>query len=556
MKRATVRQLTSASAALAGAIGLMAVTAAADFGWQIVVSNGATVPGDTRKFNSYNQPSVNVDGLVVFRARSKGGAAGEPAHGVFARHMALGTPVRTIFNRNTLVPYPNNLGTLFVEPPSFPRIDMWSDTIASRGNHPPAWTYSLPDETETRGATTGIYTNPFSTLVTGASNVGVAPGFGFFAVPGTNPVTKFDVFPGAPAITDTTTLVFKGNYSVPDPNDPAVTISKTGVYYRDLMNGPAGGTLPVITIADSDTTMPGTATTFGSLAPPSAVARVAVFAAWDDEWAPTAGGIYLAPLTGSAPPLNALVRIGDQVPGERRDTVFSNIGEGVSFDGRFVGFWATWGSETKTLILQCPNEGNKDRVAFCKSAYPTGFETTVPVHQGIFVHDTKSGRTMAVAKAPDDFIDFVYWNYSGMVPGMAGHGEDTGEPARWRSAAFVAVSGLVDGRLTDTEVHTAFKARTGEVANGAYVNPRDGIYLGRAPGGSSIRTVVETGMDGTLIDPAAVDALTQTHLPVTEMGLERDGFRGRWLAISVSMGTEDAGWAGIYLTAVTSRASR
>jgi hypothetical protein len=51
-------------------------------------------------------------------------------------------------------------------------------------------------------------------------------------------------------------------------------------------------------------------------------------------------------------------------------------------------------------------------------------------------------------------------------------------------------------------------------------------------------------MDGTLIDPAAVD------LPVTEMGIERDGFRGNSLVINVSMGTEVAGWAGIYLTAV------
>jgi hypothetical protein len=48
------------------------------------VNNAVTVPGDTRKFNSYNQPSVNINRLVVFRARSKGGMSGEPAHGVFS----------------------------------------------------------------------------------------------------------------------------------------------------------------------------------------------------------------------------------------------------------------------------------------------------------------------------------------------------------------------------------------------------------------------------------------------------------------------------------------
>ena len=39
-------------------------------------------------------------------------------------------------------------------------------------------------------------------------------------------------------------------------------------------------------------------------------------------------------------------------------------------------------------------------------------------------------------------------------------------------------------------------------------------------------------------------------LPVTEMGIERDGFRGNSLVINASMGTEEAGWAGIYLTEV------
>ena len=34
------------------------------------------------------------------------------------------------------------------------------------------------------------------------------------------------------------------------------------------------------------------------------------------------------------------------------------------------------------------------------------------------------------------------------------------------------------------------------------------------------------------------------------MGIERDGFRGDAFAINVSMGSEEAGWAGIYLTTV------
>jgi hypothetical protein len=194
------------------------------FDWRTVVNNGVTVPGDTRAFNSYNQ-------LVVFRARSKGGSGGEPAHGVFTRDMAKKkAALVTIFDRNTIVPQPNNLNSMFVEPPSFPRIDMSSATIASRGNHQPVWNYLLPGgTTETRAGTTGIYTNPFGPLISGASNLGAVPDFDFFAVPGIDPAIKFDVFPGAPAVTDSTTIVFKGNYSVPDPNDPNATISKTGV---------------------------------------------------------------------------------------------------------------------------------------------------------------------------------------------------------------------------------------------------------------------------------------------------------------------------------------
>ncbi len=561
MKTARVSNLTILLLALAlTATVTQSAFAQTKSTWATVVNNGVVVPGDSRKFNSYNQPSINVNRLVVFRARSKGGTTGEPAHGIFTRDMAAETPLIRIFDRNTAVPQPNNLDSTFNEPPSFPRIDMWSDTVASRGNHQPVWRYTL-DDTESSAGTTGIYTNPFAYLIAGASNLGAVAEFDFFAVPGTDPAIKFDVFPGAPSVTDGATIVFKGNYSVPDPNNPGETISKTGVYYRDLTDAaipvsdgtqltPAGGTNRIVVIADTSTLIPDTNTLFGSTAPPSAADRTAVFSGFDNEESPTAGGIYLAPLNGPRPQLTTLVKIGEKVPGEKKGTVFNKLGEGVSFDGRFVAFWGAWGTETTTLTLQCPTEGNKARLAYCLEQYPDGFETTVPVHQGIFVYDTVSNSTSVVAKAPPDFADFVYWNFSGVAPGT-GESEDTGEPARWRSAEFVAVSGLVNGSLKDPAFHAAFKARTGEVVSGAYVNPVDGVYLRRGPNKSPIDTVVETGMDGTLIDPSTpIDQLTGKPLPVTEMGLERDGFRGNSLVINVTMGAEETGWAGIYLTTV------
>jgi hypothetical protein len=136
---------------------------------------------------------------------------------------------------------------------------------------------------------------------------------------------------------------------------------------------------------------------------------------------------------------------------------------------------------------------------------------------------------------------------------MTGHSEDDSEPARWRSAAFLATSGLVDHRHSDAVFHAVFKARTGRIVGGAYSDPVDGLYLRTGPGASRIAALVKTGTDATLIDPAGIEAITGAPLTITDMGVERDGFRGRWLAINVRMGTEDSGWAGIYLTEMPER---
>ena len=216
-------------------------------------------PG-ARTFNSYNQPSVNLDGLVVFRARSKGGdKLGQPTHGIYTRDMLTGGEIVRVLDRTTEVPEPNNLGTTFVETPSFPRIDMESDTIATRGNHQPVWTYTPLDSDETRAGTTGIYTNPFRELITGASKLGNVSELSFFEVPEPEfPGTPFEVFPGSPSVTGGNTIVFKGNYT-----GDRRAARKTGVYYRQLDDQAAGGTSPVVLIANNtDTLIPGTDTVF------------------------------------------------------------------------------------------------------------------------------------------------------------------------------------------------------------------------------------------------------------------------------------------------------
>jgi hypothetical protein len=204
--------------------------------------------------------------------------------------------------------------------------------------------------------------------------------------------------------------------------------------------------------------------------------------------------------------------------------------------------------------LYCREDGNKDLKAYCMSSASGNLqdsvgwyqEKQVPVNQGIFIHDLKSGKNVRVARTGTEISDFMYWNFSGRSPGAGTEGDEDGEFARWRSASFTAVSSKIDDGY-----HTAFKARTGVTdGNNTYVSPVDGIYFRKGTEKSPLFTVVKTGMNGTLFDAEAIDTATNTILPVTEMGLERDGFRGNALAINLSMGTEEAGWAGIYLTHV------
>ena len=564
--------LASKLAAL-GCMALAATAAAAPpspslFQWSTVANNTDDMPVvdgcAAKKFNSYNQPSVNVYGLVVMRARSRGGEGMQPAeqaaaqvgenckkpiHGIYTRDMGVfGSPIVKILDRTTAVPQPNNARyppsnpslTQFVETPSFPRIDMGSSTIATRGNHQPVWVYG-----DTRAGTTGVYANPYGALITGASKLGAVPDFEYFAVPGVSPPTMFDVFPGAPAVANQSTIVFKGNYTI-------AGVGRTGVFYRYLADAQAGGTGPTVLIANNTTTyIPGTTTLFGSTSPPSAVNGMVVFAGFDNEENPTLGGLYLAPIAPT-PPLTTLVSIGGRVPGEGVNTRFTGLGEGAAFDGRYVAFWGSWGSATRTLRLYCPTEGNKDRIAYCNQNLVCGDgtierdpnstcdatgcwqERQVPVNQGVFVHDTLGGRTRTIAKTPARFDDFLFWNYSGKTPCVGGGhseegAEDDGEPARWRSAAFVTVSGL----------SAAFKARTGSIV---------GVYYNGQPG-QDIFTVADTRTLGQSLDPEAPYGSL-----VTEVGLEREGLRGNWLAISAKMavegGTEEDGMAGVYITRV------
>ena len=122
---------------------------------QDMAGSGSQAAAGLRVFNSYNQPAVSTQGVVVFRARSRGGmggetggmAGGEPERGIYMRKLAEQGPLFTVFRRGGTVPPPNNTTTgqdghlaAFNEFPSVPRIDAGSDTIATRGQSTPVWT--------------------------------------------------------------------------------------------------------------------------------------------------------------------------------------------------------------------------------------------------------------------------------------------------------------------------------------------------------------------------------------------------------------------------------
>lgn len=501
--------------------------------WATAVNIADAMPGTETPFNSFNQPSVNGAGWVVLRARSKGSSGGgEPRRGIYARQMGS-TPgvITTVFDTTTPVPGPNNGGpdgapVPFTEFPAFARVGAQDETVATRGQSNPLWVYTLPDGSETRVGTSGVYALRRGGGLSVSGQFGAVPGLERYAVPGAPPGTRFDQFPGAPAVGGLGRVAFKANWA-------EGTTAKTGVFAR--LASERQPDAPTVRIASSDTLIPGQpdgGVRFGSTAPPSAAGDRIVFLGVDNEQAPTLGGIYLAPMA-SLPALTPLMQIGQAVPDEPTRDPLARLGEALAYDGRYVAFWGSWGTATRSLLLLCPTDGNADLIAYCLSKYPDGARVEVPVNQGFFVHDTRTGRTVQAARTGAAHEDFLYWTFSGRPPGTGEPDGDDLEPARWRSAAFVAV------QTSSRGAELVFKARRpGEPVI-------DGLY--RAVAGLrpvTETTVVETGQPGTLLDPMA-----PVGSSITALGLERDGLRNGWLAISAGMLDAITGeaWAGVYV---------
>lgn len=521
--------------------------------WKVLSNNLTSIPDSAAlTFFSYNQPSINTQGMVVFRGRARAatgengntGGAGGVTRGVFAidaclRRMTL----YTVADGDTTVPAPNSTGAMFNEFPSIPRIDMSSGILATRGESDPVWT--LPDGT--RQGTAGLYVSLPQGLTTAVGQLGNIAEFSYMQVPGASTTgVRFDQFPGSPAMNGST-VVFKGNYT-------DGTTSATGVYFRNLAS--AGSV--VSRIADTTMVIPtsnNTASTlFGSTAPPSAASNTVVFTGLDNESAPTLGGLFSAPLT-SNPTLTSLVAIGLTEVVDATGTplppiapavvppTFSQVGEALSFDGRDIVFWGAWDNGvTKQVRMNCPTDGEASVINACNTQYPAGYAMlSEPVNQGIFVYDTVTHALRMVAQAGASgsgalFQDFIFWTFSGAPP-SAGSGTTDAEPPRWRAATFAAV---------DSSRGVLFKGSLNAVSGGA-TPPASGLYgapLAANDAVGSVFKVIELGDAMSTLDPAA-----PAGSYVTSLGLERESLRSGWLALTASsLNAASESWAGIYAT--------
>jgi hypothetical protein len=385
-----------------------------------------------------------------------------------------------------------------------------------------------------------LYATPGGgTLITGIRNV-IPSDYPQFLVPNQVVPTKFDQFPGAPS-PDGNIVTFKGNWTDASGN------AQTGVYFRDVIAN--FGSSPVVTVAERGDAIPTNAVpgdgsaVFGSTSPPSAAGGKMVFTGLDVEEAPTAGGIFMATLTDN-PTLTTVAGFQTLVPNNGLNTL-SAFGEGLSFDGRYVGFWGGWGTETFAKQVQCATDGNAVVLQACLDQDNNGiandgtYTFNVQKNQGIFLADTELNKLYLVAQTGVMFDDFLSWNFSGNAGQGGGDDTEDLEGARWRSSAFLAIDGN----------SVVFKAAQGYVDDTfGMTGGTSGLFgaLGVSDAFSfdDLFTIVSTGMDGGVLDPMAAG------LPIISLGIERDGFRNGNLAISASMANADAGWAGIYVTSV------
>ena len=519
--------------------------------WETAANGSRVLPGTTTPFATFGPPTVNASGLTAFRgvsavSVSDGTGESSTTTGIYTVDLANGGTLEKVADIATVVPDPNTQTygqslAKFGGFPSPPLVSPDSRFVGFNATHPPV--VLLADG---KGGGFGLYSNLGGSLNTGvgafvATSTATYP---YFQVPKMATGTAFGAFPASPTPVGGNTLVFKGDYL----NGTAVGM---GLYYRDVVS--ENGQSPVSLIAaTSVTAIPNSTRKFGYLGIPGTAASTVVFVGYDRKDAATMGGIYSAPIA-SEPQITALVNLGMQVPGEDTGVVFTGFADNLSFDGRFVGFWGSWGSATTTRTLSCSDVPDAALAAVCSSTvYPTGSTTVeVPVHQGFFLYDTTQQTLAAVAKTGSDFRDFASYTFVGVLPeegpstevgsGSTGGGGETEVPLE--PQGFVLSPRIAVAGQSGTSWQAAFMANTGGV---------NGIYIATSSGQDSpaIATALDTTMVGT-----DVDYMASGTTRIRTLELDPAGMRGSWLAIGSTLfdSTTQSTSQGVYYTQLSSQ---
>jgi hypothetical protein len=94
------------------------------------------------------------------------------------------------------------------------------------------------------------------------------------------------------------------------------------------------------------------------------------------------------------------------VPGEPAGTGFKQLGEALSFDGRFVAFWGSWGEQTRWVTRGCPMDGSGvSRVQVAYKGRKTGLPQVDGTYQSLAAHSAQPIRTLAETGMPGMLLD-------------------------------------------------------------------------------------------------------------------------------------------------------
>ena len=111
--------------------------------------------------------------------------ANQPVHGIYTRDMGVpDSPIVRILDRDDPGAAAQQPGHHVRRDPVLPAHRHAVGHHRHPRQSPAGVEHTVLGGIETRAGTTGIYTNPFGDLITGASKLGAVPDFEFFAVPG------------------------------------------------------------------------------------------------------------------------------------------------------------------------------------------------------------------------------------------------------------------------------------------------------------------------------------------------------------------------------------